>query len=100
MFDWYRSLRKLGLSIDILPAINRDFEGYQLIVVPGMIHMPADLKNALSNTSPEVILGLHTCARDENFKISIPLPLNLPNSDFSVVRVQSLRPDMPIKLKM
>ena len=100
MFDWYRSLRKLGLSIDILPATDRDFEGYQLIVVPGMIHMPADLKNALSNTSPEVILGLRTCARDENFKISIPLPLNLPNSDFSVVRVQSLRPDMPIKLKM
>ena len=62
--------------------------------------MPADLKNALSNTSSEVILGLRTCARDENFKISTPLPLNLPNSDLSVVRVQSLRPDMPIKLKM
>ena len=62
VFDWYRSLRKLGLSIDILPATDRDFEGYQLIVVPGMIHMPADLKNALSNTSSEVILGLRTCA--------------------------------------
>lgn len=98
VFDWYRSARKLGLSIDILPATCRDFEGYELVLAPGMMHMPDDLKSALSSASGEVIVGPRTAARDAHFNIPVPLPPAWPGSDLTVSRVQSMRPDMPVAL--
>lgn len=98
VFDWYRSLRKLGLSIDFLPATCRDFEGYQLVLAPGMMHMPQVLKSALEATKAEVILGPRSGARDGHFNIPIPLPPAWPGSDLTVARVQSMRPDMPVAL--
>jgi beta-galactosidase len=98
VFDWYRSLRKLGLSVDILPATCRDFEDYQLVLAPGMMHMPDTLKSALAAASAQVILGPRTAARDSYFNTPVPLPPALPGSDLTVSRVQSMRPDLPVAL--
>jgi beta-galactosidase len=96
MFDWYRACRKLGLSIDILPASTREFEGYALVLAPGLMHMPDDLKQALNAASGQVILGPRSAARDAHFSIPTPLPPAWPGSDLAVSRVQSMRPDMPV----
>ncbi|WP_415403771.1 beta-galactosidase [Tateyamaria sp. SN3-11] len=99
VFDWYRACRKLGLSVDILPASARDFEGYQLVLVPGMMHMPDDLKTALHGAAGQVIVGPRSAARDAHFCIPTPLPPAWPGSDLAVSRVQSIRPDMPVSLE-
>jgi beta-galactosidase len=100
VFDWYRSLRKLGLSVDILPAQCRDFEGYDLVLAPGVIHMPQDLKRALNTCGAQMIIGPRTGARDADFNIPTdPLPPAWPDSDLTVARVQSIRPDMPVALE-
>ena len=98
VFDWYRACRKLGLSVDILPPTTRDLEGYALVLVPGMMHMPDDLKAALADAKAQVILGPRSGARDTHFCIPTPLPPAWPGSDLAVSRVQSIRPDMPIEV--
>ena len=96
VFDWYRACRKLGLSVDILPPDTRDFGGYALVLVPGMMHMPDDLKVALEAAAGQVVLGPRSGARSADFSIPTPLPPAWPGSDLAVSRVQSMRPEMPL----
>ena len=98
IFDHYRALRKMGLSVDILPATERHFDGYALVLAPGMMHMPADLKAALSSSPAQVLVGPRSGARDEHMTIPVPLPPALPGMDITVSRVQSMRADMPVTL--
>jgi len=98
VFDIYRALRSLGLSIDICPPTQRNFEGYYLIIAPGLIHVSEELKLVLKNASGKLLLGPRTAARDENMSIPVPLPPNMPDFDVTVARVESLRPDMPVPL--
>ena len=98
VFAWYRACRKLGLSVDILPPTTRDFAGYALVMVPGMMHMPDDLKAALNDAEGQIIIGPRSGARDPHFNITTPLPPAWPGSDLVVSRVQSIRLDLPIAL--
>ncbi len=95
VFAAYRALRGLGLSIDILPPDTRDFSGYRLVAAPGMMHMPAALKQALAGCGAEVLIGPRSAARGADFAIPVPLPPDWPGLDLRVARVESLRPDMP-----
>ena len=99
VFDVYRALRSLGLSIDILPPTQTDFSGYQIVAAPGMMHVENKLKVALSDCSAQVLVGPRTAARDGDMAIPTPLPPNFPGLDVKVARVESLRPDMPITLE-
>lgn len=97
VFETYRALRKLGLSIDILPPCA-DLNGYRLIVAPGLMHMSSSLKARLAATNAVVVLGPRSGAVSEHLTIPVPLPPDYPGLDLSVTRVQTLRPDMPIAL--
>lgn len=98
VFEWYRALRRMGLNVDILPPDTRDFEGYALVCVPGMMHMPDDLKAGLAHAPGQVVLGPRTAARDESFGIPLPLPPALPGAEITVDRVDTFRADTPIAL--
>ncbi|MEM6372153.1 MAG: beta-galactosidase [Pseudomonadota bacterium] len=98
VFDWYRACRKLGLSVDILSPKTRKFDEYELVLVPGMMYMPDDLKRALAQAKGQVIVGPRSGARDAHFCIPTPLPPAWPGSDLAVSRVQSIRPDMPVEV--
>lgn len=99
VFDAYKALRKLGFSVDILRPETRDFSGYKIVAAPGMIYMPNDLKNALTEAEAEIILGPRTAARNADMVIPVPLPPDMPGLDVTVSRVESLRPDMSLPLK-
>ena len=99
VFEQYSALRALGLSIDILPPSARDFTGYKLIAAPGQMHMPEDLKAALTGSEAQVLLGPRTAVRDADLRILDPLPPNLDGLDVTVSRVESLRPGADIPLK-
>ena len=81
VFDCYCALRKLGLSIDFLSADTRDFSAYKLVLAPGMMHMPNDLKQTLAESESQVILGPRSAARDIHMTIPTPLPPDLPGLD-------------------
>jgi len=98
VFDLYRALRALGISLDIVSSQVRDFGGYDLILGPGMMHMPDDLKTALADCAAHVVIGPRSAARDADMCIPTPLPPGLPGLDVTVARVESLRPDMPMAL--
>nr|WP_319384005.1 beta-galactosidase [uncultured Roseibium sp.] len=99
VFDAYKALRKLGLSVDILRAQTRDFSGYGIVAAPGMIYMPQDLKRALAETDAEIVLGPRSAARNADMVIPVPLPPDMPDLDVTVSRVESTRPDMPMPLR-
>ncbi|MEL6617625.1 MAG: beta-galactosidase [Pseudomonadota bacterium] len=99
VFDWYRALRKLGLSVDILPVSTRSFDGHDLILAPGLMHMEDGLKAALQGTQGQVIVGPRSGARDAECAIPMPLPPAWPGSDLIVARVASMRPDLPVALE-
>ncbi len=98
VFEVYKALRTLGLSIDILPPTTRNFVGYKVVLVPGIMHMSTDLKDALSKAEAQVVIGPRAAARDADMTLPLPLPPDLKGFDVSVVRVESLRPDMPLPL--
>ena len=97
VYDNYRALRKLGLSIDILSP-NEDFSAYKLVVAPGLLHMDEDLKKRLSNRSAPTVIGPRSGSSTINLGVDRPLGPNLPNLDVVTTRVETLRPDMPIFL--
>lgn len=99
VFNAYRALRKLGLSVDILRAQTRDFSGYGIVAAPGMIYMPHDLKRALAEADAEIVLGPRSAARNADMVIPVPLPPDMPDLDVTVSRVESTRPDMPMPLR-
>ncbi|WP_420333983.1 beta-galactosidase [Roseibium sp.] len=99
VFDAYKALRKLGLSVDILRAQTRDFSGYGIVAAPGMIYMPHDLKRALAEADAEIVLGPRSAARNADMVIPVPLPPDMPDLDVTVARVESTRPDMPMPLR-
>jgi beta-galactosidase len=98
VFDWYKALRSLGLSIDIVPASTRDFGGYKVIAAPGLMHMTHSLKAALTTSGTQILLGPRSGARNSEMAIPTPLPPDIPGLDITVTYVESLRPDMPIAL--
>ena len=99
VFAFYRGLRRLGLSVDILPPDTADLSAYQLVLAPGVATLTDALKAALSAHQGIAILGPRTNAKTADFAIPVPLPPALPGLDCTVMRVESLPPDVPVPLE-
>ncbi|MDG4647166.1 beta-galactosidase [Roseibacterium sp. SDUM158017] len=98
-FEMYRGLRKLGLSVDILPPDAATLEGYGLVLAPGLVTLSDPLKDAVKRTSAQVLLGPRTNAKTAHLGIPVPLPPAIDGLDVTVARVETLRPDMPIPME-
>jgi len=48
-FEFYRSLRRNGLSIDILPPTITSLEGYSMVLAPGLLSWPSGLLEQLKS---------------------------------------------------
>lgn len=70
-----------------------------MVVAPGLMHMPATMKQALSESDATWVLGPRTAARDATMRTPVPLPPDLPGWTLTVSHVESLRPDMPLPLQ-
>ena len=98
VFETYRAMRSLGLSVDIVPVTADTFSEYRVIAAPGLVHMSRALEDRLVSSGAEIILGPRSGARDGNMRIPVPLPPHMHGLDVTVARVESLRPDMPVAL--
>ncbi|MEL6523993.1 MAG: beta-galactosidase trimerization domain-containing protein, partial [Pseudomonadota bacterium] len=98
IFEFYRGLRKLGQNIDILPPDIADLSAYDLVLMPGLFELDANLLAALESFQGTAIAGPRTNTRNANFAMRVPLPPDLPGLDATIVQTESLPPDAPIPL--
>jgi beta-galactosidase len=100
MFDFYKALRSLGLSVDIKSSRDADFSGYRLIVVPGIFAWPQGLPEALEKSGASVLMGPRSGSKTQDFSIPSQLPPGLPANmaEMKVTRVESLPWDAPVEL--
>ncbi|WP_283150641.1 beta-galactosidase [Silvimonas soli] len=95
VFEYYQTLRQLGLDVDILPR-DADFSGYALVVVPTLAVVDLALVEKVSTSQALWLFGPRTGARTRNFSIPATLPPGplqalLP---MQVIEVESLRPSL------
>lgn len=93
VFSAYQGLRRLGLSVDILPPDTADLSTYKLTLIPGLATMPSPLLDALATAGGPVILGPRTNAKTANMAIPVPLPPAVSGLDVTVALVESLPPE-------
>lgn len=98
VFSFYRGLRRLGLSVDVLPPDTGSLAGYRLVLAPGIATLSDRLKAALAAHDGIALVGPRTNAKTADFAIPVPLPPALPGLDATVARVESLPPDLPVRL--
>ncbi|WP_394690494.1 beta-galactosidase [Hoeflea sp.] len=100
MFDFYRTMRRLGLSIDIVPASAPDLEGYGLVTIPGLFTWTPALIEAVRTCQGYVLIGPRSGSKTADFAIPDSLPPALPKDivDVRVTHVESLREDTPVYL--
>lgn len=90
-FDFYRGLRRLGLSVDILPPSTQKLHEYKAALIPGLMHWPAKLLQDLQSYEGSALIGPRSGSKTENFTIPDGLPPALPMLDCRVQYVESLR---------
>ncbi|MGJ8572624.1 MAG: beta-galactosidase [Hoeflea sp.] len=100
VFDFYRGLRRLGLSVDFVSASPPDLEGYGLVVIPGLFTWTAGLIEAIRAHDGPVLIGPRSGSKTPDFAIPEGLPPALPDVvlQVRVARIETLRADTPIAL--
>ncbi len=92
-FEYYTSLRKLGLDVDIV-APDASLEGYRMVVIPCLPVVRDDLAARLMTFPGPVLIGARTGSKTAEFAIPEGLPPG-PLQDWlgiKVTRVESFRP--------
>lgn len=100
VMDFYRGLRRAGLSIDVVPPTAEAVRERKLVLAPGLFCADPDLVTELENGGAVVLLGPRSGARTGDFQI----PAQLPPGELrrlakvAVERVESLRPGVSIAI--
>jgi len=100
VFDFYRCLRRIGLSVDIVPAGAPDLEGYRLVAIPGLFTWTPGLVAAIRAHDGALLIGPRSGSKMADFAIPESLPPALPTDILGVrvARVETLRADTPVQL--
>jgi beta-galactosidase len=98
--DLYRTLRGLGLSVDLLDAKNADLAGYRLALVPGLFAWTPVLRDSLAGFDGIALIGPRTGSKTADFAIPAALPPELPAplDGLKVARVETMRPDVSVPM--
>lgn len=71
---YYRALRALGVTVDIIPADPQLVKDYALVLMPGLFELTEDLCEALGQDGQIVLAGPRTGSRTGDFAIPDTLP--------------------------
>ncbi|MFD0915014.1 beta-galactosidase [Pseudahrensia aquimaris] len=99
IFEVYRLLRILGLSIDVIPP-SASLEGYKVIIAPHLIFISEDFVTRAKASGASLLFGPRSGSRTLDHQIPPNLPPgNLQNLlNVKVLRAESLRPRSMITL--
>jgi beta-galactosidase len=94
-FDYYRTLREMGLDVDIVPP-DADLSHYALVVVPSLAVVSPAFAAKIANSSAHWVIGPRTGSKTIDFAIPAPLPPGALQSvlPVRVIEVDSLRPTL------
>lgn len=100
VFEIYRGLRRLGLSIDMIPAAEPNFRGYGLIVIPALFTWTPEFIEAIRQHEGYTLIGPRSGSKTADFSIPEGLPPALPRDiiNLRVSQVESLRADTPVPI--
>ena len=98
-FEVYKTLRALGVDVDIHPAETTDFTGYKAVLAPGILTLPEGTLAALQDSDVHALLGPRTNGKTEELSIPVPLPPAIPGLDTTIARLESLPPYAPVPLE-
>lgn len=98
LLAFYRGLRRVGLSVDIVPPTPEDVARRKLVLVPGLFAAQENLVEALAAGEALVLIGPRSGSKTPEFRIPRELPPGNLRSliDVAVRRVESLRPGVTI----
>jgi beta-galactosidase len=88
--DFYRGLRRLGLSIDIVAPSAPNLDDYKLVLIQGLMRWPESLLQQIETHPGVVLVGPRTGSKTENFSIPASLPPAIPKFDCKVSYVETL----------
>ncbi|GLI93833.1 beta-galactosidase [Methylocystis echinoides] len=100
VFAFYRGLRRAGASVDIVPPDPAAVEGRRLVIAPGLFAPTTAFVAALENCGAVVLCGPRAGAKTADFQIPPDLPPGPLRGlvDITLSRVESLRPEVEIKV--
>jgi beta-galactosidase len=99
IYDVYRGLRRLGLSVDILPPDTDDFGDRKLVCIPGLFAWTPALQRAISTFKGHILAGPRTGSKTQEFKTPPALPPGLQNFSCKITAAETLRPSAPLGLE-
>jgi beta-galactosidase len=99
--SFYRGLRRLGLSVDVVPAVPEAATGRKVILAPGLFSAGAELVQALDKSGAVVLLGPRSGSKTEDFQIPAQLPPGRFHSlvDMTARRAETIRPGATIPIE-
>jgi beta-galactosidase len=99
--DIYRTLRRLSLSADILPAATADLSDYRLVLLPGLFAWNETLRKALAAYEGVALVGPRSGSKTLDFSIPAQMPPDLPEGlpGLVVSRVETLRAEAPVAVE-
>ena len=97
VFDTFRALRRLGLSVNIVPPTGV-LNSYKMVVIPGLMHISDRLGKNLAAFDGEIVLGPRAAVKTEDLSISVPLGPTISGINVTVAKAESLRSDMTVPL--
>lgn len=96
--DYYRVLRQLGLSIDIIGPQTDDLSAYKLVLAPGLYSVGSSLRDAMRRFKGTIIAGPRAGSKTPDMQIPSRLAPDLPRLDCVVELVETLRPGAQVEL--
>jgi len=97
VFEQYRALRKLGLSVDILPSNTDDFRDRKLVLIPALMAWNDNLRKAIDAFDGVIFIGPRSGLKTK--EMQIPDTLGPDVAGAKTIRVASIRPNVSIPLK-
>lgn len=91
--DWYTSLRRLGLDIDIV-APGDDLSGFDLVCIPSLPMIDAQTLSTFQNCDPHFIIGPRSGSKTQSLQIPDALAPGLLQSliPLKITHSESFRP--------
>lgn len=97
---WYRALRRLGLSVDVVPPTAKAVNDRKLVIIAGLFSVDDALVDALAAGDGVVVAGPRTGSKNADFQIHPDLPPGAFQRliDLKVTRVESRPPFAPLAM--
>ncbi len=97
-FEFYRALRRNGLSVDILPPTVKSLDGYSMLLAPGLLAWPVGFLELVEGFKGTALLGPRSGSKTENLSIPKPLPPAIGSLDCKVSYVETFPLSSPREL--